>query len=225
MPDNPSEHEKCTVTVSFVQSPDVYAPPPAVADAVIVGAVLSMLMPLWVSDAEFPALSVHVPVADCPAPSADTVLLSVAETTSESVSEHDQLTVTSSLFHPAPFATVLVVNVIVGGVLSILIVLVCVASVFPALSLAEKLMVVVPSVVIENDALLPETVVDPIVCAPLAEYVISLTPLPPAVSLALRETATFCFDQAPNVYVPDPGVSVPVADVVGAVESANLKCA
>jgi hypothetical protein len=56
---------KLTVTVLFVQVPDVYAPPPAtVAEAVIVGASLSMSMSLTVVPALLPALSVQVVLAD-----------------------------------------------------------------------------------------------------------------------------------------------------------------
>ncbi len=42
-------------------------------DPVMVGAVLSMLIPPIVKDTLFPALSTHKPVRDCPAPSEDTV--------------------------------------------------------------------------------------------------------------------------------------------------------
>jgi hypothetical protein len=65
IPDSGSEQLKLTVTVLFVHVPDVYAPPPAtVAEAVIVGASLSMSMSLTVVPALLPALSVQVVLAD-----------------------------------------------------------------------------------------------------------------------------------------------------------------
>src|SRR5207237_2967372 len=78
---------------------------------------------------------------------------------------------------------------ITGGVLSSLTVIVCGGSAFPALSLAEKVTVVWPSVamLIVTDA--PVTVVLAIGWAPVALYVISLTPEPPALSVALSVTA------------------------------------
>src|SRR5512134_4163933 len=82
------------------------------------GAVLSMLIPPCVSEAVFPALSVHTPVADCPAPSVVTVWLTLAATTPEVASVQDQFTVTSVLFQPLPFGAVRPANIIAGPVLS-----------------------------------------------------------------------------------------------------------
>jgi uncharacterized membrane protein YdfJ with MMPL/SSD domain len=74
IPDSGSEQLKLTVTVLFVQVPDVYAPPPAtVAEAVIVGASLSMSMSLTVVPALLPALSTAVPPTDWFAPLAVSV--------------------------------------------------------------------------------------------------------------------------------------------------------
>src|SRR5450756_2351722 len=88
----------------------------------IPGAVLSMLMPPWVSLAVLPARSAHVPEADRSAPSVLRVWLTVASTTPEpprSVQFH--VTVTAVLFHPAPLAAgVALAKAIPGAVLSML---------------------------------------------------------------------------------------------------------
>jgi hypothetical protein len=103
-----------------------------------------------------------------------------------------------------------------GAVLSILSTSVFVASVLPALSFAKKLRVVVPSAVTLMPLTEPpDTVVEAIVCAPLAEYVISFTPEPPALSVALNETETFVLFH-PAAFA----AGLAVATVVGAVASA-----
>jgi hypothetical protein len=60
-PDSESEQEKLTVT-SVLFHPYAFAA--GDRDALADGAVLSILMLLWVALAELPALSVHAPVAD-----------------------------------------------------------------------------------------------------------------------------------------------------------------
>src|SRR5450830_1876305 len=88
----------------------------------IPGAVLSILMPPWVSLAVLPARAAHVPEAGRSAPSVVTVWLTVGSTTPEpprSVQLH--VTVTSVLFHPAPLADgVALSKAIPGAVLSML---------------------------------------------------------------------------------------------------------
>lgn len=74
---------------------------------VITGSVLSILMPVWVSSAVLPALSVQVPVADWSCPSAVIFLLIEASKTSEVSSSHVQVTVTSVLFQPFELGSVL----------------------------------------------------------------------------------------------------------------------
>src|SRR3972149_2611356 len=86
------------------------------------GSVLSILIPPWVSEAVFPALSVQVPIADWPAPSVVTVWLALAETTPESAAGRDPLTVTLVLFQPLALGVVRLANVMIGLVLSSLIV-------------------------------------------------------------------------------------------------------
>src|SRR5450756_1760202 len=107
----------------------------------IPGAVLSMLMPPWVSLAVLPARSAHVPEADRSAPSVLRVWLTVASTTPEppgSVQFH--VTVTAVLFHPAPLAAgVALAKAMTGGVLSMLMPPTVVVLVLSALSVAVPL--------------------------------------------------------------------------------------
>src|SRR5207249_4269745 len=66
MPDKASVPLNVTLTVPLFQ-PLLFES--GVALAIAVGGVLSMLMPVCVSDTEFPAKSMQVPVADWPEPS------------------------------------------------------------------------------------------------------------------------------------------------------------
>src|SRR5947207_59984 len=100
----------------------------------MLGAVLSMLMPLTVALALLPAMSVAVPVTLCPAPSAVSVTGGVSEAMPEVGSAAVKVTVTSVLFQPKAFAAGDREPVIIGGVSSTLTVSVLVASTLPALS-------------------------------------------------------------------------------------------
>jgi hypothetical protein len=93
-----------------------------------------MLMLLCVASAEFPALSVHVPVRDWPAPSVVTVADAGELATPESVSLQLKLTVTSVLFQPFAFAAGDCDALADGAVLSMLIPVTVAELVFPALS-------------------------------------------------------------------------------------------
>jgi hypothetical protein len=73
-------------------------------EALTDGALLSILIPLWVALAELPALSVQVPDLDWPDPSVDTVASAGELATPDRESEHAKLTVTSALFQPFAFA-------------------------------------------------------------------------------------------------------------------------
>src|SRR3954451_21146327 len=87
-----------------------------------VGAVLSMLMPVWVFEDALPALSVQVPVADWFAPSVLRTLRSPAgnpkSPTPDTVSVQIHSTTTSVLFQPVALAAVRLLKVVVGGDLS-----------------------------------------------------------------------------------------------------------
>src|SRR5206468_7890520 len=80
-----------------------------------------------------------------------------------------------------------------GAVLSILAVRDWGDSVFPATSVAKKLIVVTPSFTTFIDAVSPETTCDAAVCAPLREYSICFT-VPPG-SCARRVTVTLLLFQ------------------------------
>src|SRR5512142_532793 len=100
----------------------MYGEPAGGVPAVIVGAVLSMLIPLAVAVAlVFPALSVQEPAADRPSPS----LLSTEGVVQEAIPEREsvpaKVTVTSELFQPLLLAAGAGVAVAVGGVVSMLI--------------------------------------------------------------------------------------------------------
>ena len=101
-----------------------------------VGGVLSILIPLTVADAEFPAMSVHVPVTDWLAPSVESVVGAggLPAARPESASAHWKLTVTALLFQPFALGDGAAVPLMVGGVLSSLKVVDSVASVLPARS-------------------------------------------------------------------------------------------
>ena len=94
-----------------------------------------MLMPLAVAGAlTLPALSVHVPEADCPAPSLLSVTSGSQFAIPDSPSEPPKLTVTSVLFHPLALGPGDALAPAVGGVLSILIPDWVSEAVLPALS-------------------------------------------------------------------------------------------
>jgi hypothetical protein len=127
----------------------------------IVGGVLSILIPLTVAEAEFPARSVHVPVTDCPGPSAERVVGAGGLPTAkpERLSPHWKLTMTFVLFQPFALGGGVSDAVIVGGVLSSLIVIVLAVSTFPALSVPKNVIVVTPSVLMVKEVEAPATVV------------------------------------------------------------------
>src|SRR5213594_748546 len=86
----------------------------------MLGGVRSMLIPLTVVEAAFPALSVQVPVADCPDPELPSIVGPVTFTCSDSLS--GMASVTGLLVQPLPFGPGLAEPAIVGCVLSIFIV-------------------------------------------------------------------------------------------------------
>ena len=102
--------------------------------AVMVGAVLSIFS-VWVVTPLNPALSSTVPSIVWPAPSAVTFTWFAQVATPEPTSKQLKLTVTSVLFQPAVFGLGIAVDVMVGGLVSILIVTVVLAR-FPAISMA-----------------------------------------------------------------------------------------
>jgi hypothetical protein len=75
------------------------------AEAVITGDSLSMLIPLTVDTAEFPATSVQVPPTDWPAPSAVRTVGAggLPGAKPERLSAHEKLTLTLVLFQPLAF--------------------------------------------------------------------------------------------------------------------------
>src|SRR5437867_3243559 len=100
-----------------------------------------MLMPSAEASAlVLPALSVHVPLADCPVPSALSVAMDVHEAIPDKVSAPLKVTVTLVLFHPFAFAAGDAVALAVGAVLSMLMpVAEAEALEFPALSVQVPL--------------------------------------------------------------------------------------
>jgi len=133
---------------------------------VSVGGVLSMLS-VTLTLAEFPARSVAVPLTTCPKPSVVTITGSLTEAIPESESAATNVTATSVLFQPLVLGGGFREIVMVGGVLSSRMVALFTPSTLPALSTAEKVSTVVPSVemTIVTDA--PVTTVLGIACAPL----------------------------------------------------------
>src|SRR6266849_4190689 len=109
------------------------------AEAIITGAVLSMLIPLTVDVAELPATSMQVPLTDCPAPSAERTVGAggLLGAKPERVSAHAKLIVTLVLFQPLAFAAGERAPVIIGDVLSSLMVTVFAVSMLPALSVPK----------------------------------------------------------------------------------------
>ena len=102
------------------------------------GGVLSMLTPLTVAVALFPALSSAVPVADCPAPSAVRVRGAEQLPTPDSPSEQLKLTTTSVLFQPLALGPGVRPAVTTGGVLSMLIPLTVAEALLPARSVKVR---------------------------------------------------------------------------------------
>ena len=116
IPDRLSVPVKLTTTLVLFQP---FALGPGDALALAVGGVLSMLMPVWVFEAELPALSVQVAVADCPAPSLVNDWVTTDETAPEPVSVQFHVRATLVLFQPAEFgAGFCPTNVMAGGVVS-----------------------------------------------------------------------------------------------------------
>src|SRR5438093_7849785 len=104
-----------------------------VATPLIVGAVLSMLIPETVALALLPALSVAVPLADWPLPSAS--VASAAQLwTPESASAQLKCTVTWLLSQPAAVGEVVAAPLIVGAGVSMLIPETVVLALLPAVS-------------------------------------------------------------------------------------------
>src|SRR6266571_4660148 len=101
-PDSGSAQLQFTVTSPLFQ------PLPLAAvrlTKVMTGAVLSMLMPLAVAvGLVLPALSLQVPEADCPAPSALSVVAAVQKSIPDKLSLPAKVTVTLVLFQPLAFA-------------------------------------------------------------------------------------------------------------------------
>src|SRR3954447_25841286 len=108
------------------------------------GLVLSMLTAAG-SVAVLPALSWTVPVTAWAWPSVVTVCGPVQLATPDSASEQVNVTVTSSLFQPSPFAAGLWAWPMVGDVLSMPKLTVCAASVLPAASVLQNFRVWLPS--------------------------------------------------------------------------------
>jgi hypothetical protein len=116
-PESVSAQLKATVTAPLYQ-PLAFGL--LVAAALIVGAVVSMLTPVWVSEALLPALSAQLPVALWLAPSALMVWLTFALSAPEMASLHAQLIVTALLFQPAALAAVRLSRAIAGPLASYL---------------------------------------------------------------------------------------------------------
>ncbi len=90
-------------------------------------------------------------------------------------------------FTPLELGTGVMVAITAGGVLSRRTVSVFAVSTLPALSVAKKLTVVVPSVVMVTKAEFPATTLAP-VCAPVRLTLICFTPLPLGLSIAVTTT-------------------------------------
>src|SRR5207249_1423353 len=133
IPEGGAAQVKCTVA-----APPSYQPAAmgeVVAAPLIVGAVLSMLIPETVVLALLPALSVAVPVDDWPVPSAS-VASAEELLVPEEVSAELEGTVVTLLFHPPAAGEVVGVPLIVGAVLSMLIPETVALALLPALSVA-----------------------------------------------------------------------------------------
>ena len=104
-----------------------------------------MLIPLAVTVALFPPLSIAVPDADWPAPSELSVTGAVHERMPDSLSLQVKLTVTGELCHPWAFAGGETVAVIDGAFVSTTLTLNMPLVVSPSLSVAEQFTCVMPS--------------------------------------------------------------------------------
>src|SRR5882672_10630764 len=166
-PDSPSELEMVATCTSLLVSVSVQ---PAAGRPAITGGVLSMLIPLTVADAVFPARSWQLPLTCWFAPSAVRPVGAggLSEARPESASEQAKLTATFVLFQPFAFAEGVREPLIEGGVLSILIGNVCASSTLPAKSLAKKSRLAIPSLLIVAMAAFPATLVLGIGCPPVA---------------------------------------------------------
>jgi len=118
-PDKASVHVKLAVTGPLFQ-PNEFGL--GLLEPMMLGGVRSMLIPLTVVEAVFPALSVQVPVADCPDPELPSIVGLVTDAMPDRESEQVKVTVTGLLFQPLPFGPGLAEPAIVGCVLSIFIV-------------------------------------------------------------------------------------------------------
>ncbi len=129
-PDKASLHVKLTVTGPLFQPFELGGTD---LELVMIGCVRSTLILVWELLAEFPALSMHVPVTDWPPPSPRFELDGVLNTP-ERASVQVKLTVTVTLFQPLVLAPGDLELVIRGAVLSMLIPPTVAEDVLPALS-------------------------------------------------------------------------------------------
>ena len=130
-PDNVSEHAKLTVIVTLFQP---FALAGEDLDPVMVGEVLSILIPPTVTETELPALSRQVPVADSPCPSAESNWGLEDESTPESASLHAKLTATLTLFQPLELGVGDALPVMIGLVRSMFTLFTVADAEFPAMS-------------------------------------------------------------------------------------------
>src|SRR5437762_9176738 len=184
-----------------------------------VGGVLSIFMAGVVNVAVLPALSVTVIVAVTALPSVVNVTglaVVLLASTPDAPSPVVNAIETSVLFHPAAFAAGLgAPNVTVGGVLSTWTDKVLGASALLALSRPKYVSVVTPLAEMGTDTTLPLFVLAP-AWAPLSEKLISFTPEPPVLSVAVSVTLTSLLFQ-PFGFAPGARDAL----VLGAVVSAN----
>jgi hypothetical protein len=172
-----------------------FEPSVPAAESTAVGPDLSILIPVRVLEAVFPARSAHVPVTDRFVPSVESVCVMGEATTPEPPSVQVQEAVTSVLFHPAPLGAVMVLKVIVGGTLSMRTVVFAEVVEFPALSWAVQFRTVVP---------VPVTVI-----VPLADAVLRpVTPLKPTVPPETRVQLRDPTDDVPSVAVTVPVIGL-----------------
>jgi hypothetical protein len=187
---------RVSVPVEVMVTLLVYQPfAPSVPEGVrmAVGPVLSILMPVRVLEAVFPARSAQVPVTERFVPSVESVCVTGEATTPDppTLSVQVQEAVTSVLFHPAPLGAVMVLKVIVGGTLSMRTVVFAEVVEFPALSWVVQFRTVVP---------VPVTVI-----VPLADAVLRpVTPLKPTVPPETRVQLRDPTDDVPSVAVTVP---------------------
>jgi hypothetical protein len=131
--------ERLSVTVNGIDTLLLFQPAAFGAGVgeskVTLGGVLSILIPKTVAVVLLlPALSVHVPLADCPAPSEGSGTGAVHPARPDRLSLPVKLTVTVVLFQPAAFAAGAALPFAVGGVLSMLMPPMVYVAEFPAAS-------------------------------------------------------------------------------------------